>query len=140
MHAEFLADRAGLFAVRIAGGDGMKLAEHLFASGREKRDQGFGAAVACFGRVWDSARKKHSSARLGGNFFIAHNEIHVSFHNVENRIFLGMEMRRNSGSRPIALLDQRKNAARLGTIEFEDLVVANNIEMLPVARKDENRR
>jgi hypothetical protein len=86
-----------------------------------------------------AAGQQHSSTGVGGDAAITHGEIHVAIHDVKHRILLGMKMRRNAGAWPITLFHEGEDAAGLGAIELQDLAVTDDIELLPVARKDEHR-
>src|SRR6185437_10186511 len=118
MHAEFLADGFGFFTIGIMWRDGMKFAEHFFATGGKERDQSPRATLAGTGRVRHAARQQDGGAGISGDVVLTHDEIHVTFHDVKDRVFLGMEMNRNSGAGSVALFNQRESAAGLEPSSF----------------------
>jgi hypothetical protein len=139
MHAESLADGLSLFAIGVSGRDSMEFAEHFFTAGGKHRNQGSRATLTRTRRMGHTAGQEYCSTRISGDAAIANGEIHVAFHDVENRVFLRMKMKRHAGAGPVTLFHEGKNAARLGTIELHDLAVTDDIQLLPIARKDEHR-
>jgi hypothetical protein len=129
------ADRCNFFRRPLRGGKGIEFTKHFLASTGKQHHQGLGSVRSGFGRMWNASREKNCAANSCGNGSFRNHKIHVTMDDIEDGIFLGVKVEGNSGPGPVALLDNRECAAGLRTIEFYDLLIANDFYMftgLPV--------
>jgi hypothetical protein len=65
-----------------------------------------------------AAGQKNRGTGIGRDAAIPDHEIHVTFDDVKNRVFLSVEMKWNARAGAVGLFNQRERAAGLGAIKF----------------------